>query len=112
MRQSNHQPTRREVLAMSLAAGVACLLPENVLALPNTPQTAKWTRHEVNTTKGQEALEIFKDAVEKMLKLPLDDPRNWYRQAQSLCWTARTVTGGSSTGTARSSAISSRSAAR
>jgi tyrosinase len=80
MRQSNHQPTRREVLAMSLAAGVACLLPENVLALPNTPQTAKWTRHEVNTTKGQEALEIFKDAVEKMLKLPLDDPRNWYRQ--------------------------------
>jgi hypothetical protein len=44
MRQSNHQPTRREVLAMSLVAGLPCPLPENVLALPNTPQTTKLIR--------------------------------------------------------------------
>lgn len=81
MRQLAHQPTRREVLAMSLAAGV-CLLPAGAFALPPKKLgTAKWTRHEVNTPEGMEALEIYKDAVEKMLSLPLSDSRNWYRQA-------------------------------
>lgn len=70
--------TRRGVLAGTMAGGLALGLPG--CSKTASVQAARWTRKEVNAPEAARDLETYKEAVTKMLALPLTDPRNWYRQ--------------------------------
>ena len=41
----------------------------------------RYTRYNVTSAKGQDMLASYAIAVEKLMKLPPDDPRNWFRNA-------------------------------
>ena len=66
--------TRRRFLtavgATALAAG-----------LPTPSRAAKYTRYSATSANGQKMLASYAKGVEAMLKLPADDPRNWFRNA-------------------------------
>lgn len=68
------QVTRREFLGTAGAAAVA---------FPGTRvrAAAKFKRSIVTSPEGQKALASYAKGVEAMLKLPADDPRNWFRNA-------------------------------
>src|SRR5580658_9355930 len=76
MREANSHYTRRYFLATAAAAAGAA-------AFPLTPSraAAKYTRYNVTSPEGQKALASYAKGVEAMLKLPADDPRNWFRNA-------------------------------
>jgi tyrosinase len=67
--------SRREFLITTTAAAAA--------ALPSAPAwaAAKYTRYNVTTPQGRKMLASYAKGVEAMLKLPADDPRNWFRNA-------------------------------
>jgi tyrosinase len=68
--------TRRKLLT---GVGVAAAATQ----LPFTPAraAAKYMRHNVTSAAGQRMLSSYAKGVEAMLKLPADDPRNWFRNA-------------------------------
>jgi tyrosinase len=67
------QITRRHFLGTAAAA----------VALPasGVRAAAKYKRSIVSSPEGQKALASYAKGVEAMLKLPADDPRNWFRNA-------------------------------
>ena len=67
------QVTRRGFLGA--AAAVAAIPVTGVRA------AAKFKRSIVTSPEGQKALASYAKGVEAMLKLPADDPRNWFRNA-------------------------------
>ncbi|UWZ81943.1 tyrosinase family protein [Occallatibacter riparius] len=70
--------SRRTFLKTATAgAAAAAFAGPFALAEPR----AKWTRWNVTSPQGQRALATYKRAVEKMIKLPPDDPHNWFRNA-------------------------------
>jgi tyrosinase len=68
--------TRRDFLVTTAAAAGAT-------AFPSAPAraAAKYTRYDASSPKGQKMLASYAKAVEAMLKLPADDPHNWFRNA-------------------------------
>jgi tyrosinase len=76
MRKNDFHYTRRDFLATAaIAAGAA--------ALPFAPAraAAKYTRYNVTSPEGQKMLASYAKGVEAMLKLPADNPQNWFRNA-------------------------------
>jgi tyrosinase len=76
MRRNDFRYTRRDFLATAaIAAGAA--------ALPFAPAraAAKYTRYNVTSPEGQKMLASYAKGVEAMLKLPADNPQNWFRNA-------------------------------
>jgi tyrosinase len=70
--------SRRYFLETTAAAAAATSLPlGGVLAQGK----AKYTRYNVMSAGGKKALESYRKAVEIMLRLPADDPHNWFRNA-------------------------------
>jgi tyrosinase len=76
MREATSHFTRRYFLATAAAAA-------GTAAFPLTPARAKakYTRYSVTSPEGQKALASYAKGIEAMLKLPADDPRNWFRNA-------------------------------
>jgi tyrosinase len=70
--------TRRRFLATTALAAGAAVLPYRT-ALAQTK--AKFTRYNVMSVGGKRALASYAKGVEAMLKLPADDPHNWFRNA-------------------------------
>ena len=70
------QFSRRDVLTAAAVAAGATALP-NVSARA----AAKYRRHSVSSPEGQKMLASYAKGVEAMLKLPADNPRNWFRNA-------------------------------
>jgi tyrosinase len=68
------QITRRKFLETAAVAAVAFPVIEARAA-------AKYKRSIVTSPEGQKALASYAKGVEAMLKLPADDPRNWFRNA-------------------------------
>lgn len=74
MRKANFLYTRRDFLATAAAAATT---------LPFAPSraAAKYRRYNITSPEGQKMLASYKKGVEAMLNLPVDDPRNWFRNA-------------------------------
>jgi tyrosinase len=68
--------TRRALLTTAGAAVVAAQLSS-----PSSRAAAKYTRYKVSGANGQKKLASYAKGVEAMLKLPADNPRNWFRNA-------------------------------
>ena len=76
MTNSRRGHTRRYFLATAAAAaGAAAWPPARARA------AAKYTRHNVTSPEGQKALASYAKGIEAMLKLPADNPQNWFRNA-------------------------------
>ncbi len=76
MDKSGFHLSRRDVLvAAAVTAGAA--------AIPLRPSraAAKFTRPNVTSDAGQKMLAIYAKGVQAMLKLPPDNPHNWFRNA-------------------------------
>src|SRR5215813_4969402 len=73
--------TRRSFLKTSLAAaaGAASLPIKTYGFIP--PPTATYIRYNVMSAGGQKAIQSYSKAIEAMLKLPANDPLNWFRYA-------------------------------
>lgn len=69
----------RRTFLKTAAAGAAAAALAKPFALAQT--RAKWTRFNVTSRQGQRALATYKNAVEKMLTLPPENPHNWFRNA-------------------------------
>jgi tyrosinase len=67
------QVTRREFLATAAAAAT--------IPVTGVRAAAKFKRSIVTSPEGQKALASYAKGVKAMLKLPADDPRNWFRNA-------------------------------
>jgi tyrosinase len=76
MSPTNSRYTRRYFLATTAAAAGAAAFP-----LTPSQAAAKYTRHNVTSPEGQKALASYAKGVEAMLKLPADNPQNWFRNA-------------------------------
>ena len=68
------QVTRRDFLGTAAAAAVA-------FPVTSVRAAAKYKRFIVTSPEGQRALASYAKGVDAMLKLPADDPRNWFRNA-------------------------------
>ena len=68
--------TRRE-----LAAGAGAVILASQLSATPARAAAKYTRYNLTSPNGQKALASYAKGVEAMLKLPADDPRNWFRNS-------------------------------
>jgi tyrosinase len=68
------QVTRRKFLGTAAAAAGA-------FPVTGVRAAAKYRRSIVTSPEGQKALASYAKGVEAMLKLPADDPRNWFRNA-------------------------------
>ena len=74
--------TRRNFLKTSIAATAgAAALPLTGRAFIRPMQTAKYTRYNVMSPGGQKALQSYAVAVDRMLRLPATQPKNWFRNA-------------------------------
>jgi tyrosinase len=70
--------SRRSLIAAGAATAAAAL----VARVPARAQgPARWRRYNVASADGQRMLGYYQTAIAAMLKLPPDDPRNWYRLA-------------------------------
>jgi tyrosinase len=78
MQPTSTNITRRRFLATTALAAGATVLPHRS-ALAQTK--AKFTRYNVMSVGGKRALASYAKGVEAMLKLPADDPHNWFRNA-------------------------------
>jgi tyrosinase len=68
------QVTRRQFIGTAAAAAVA-------FPVTRVRAAAKYRRSILSSPEGQKALASYAKGVEAMLKLPADDPRNWFRNA-------------------------------
>lgn len=68
--------TRRQ-----LATGAGALVLASQFAPTPARAAAKYTRYNLTSANGQKMLASYAKGVEAMLKLPADDPRNWFRNA-------------------------------
>ena len=68
--------TRRE-----LATGAGAFILASQLLPTPARAAAKYTRYNLTSPNGQKALASYAKGVEAMLKLPADDPRNWFRNS-------------------------------
>lgn len=78
MKPANSHFTRRHFLATTALAAGAAVWPRH-LALAQTKP--KFTRYNVMSPGGKKALASYAKGVEAMLKLPADNPHNWFRNA-------------------------------
>jgi tyrosinase len=79
MTKTNSGLTRRYFLKTTAAAAVgAAVLP---LGAKAAPAAAKYTRYNVTSEGGKRALASYARGVEAMLKLPADNPQNWFHNA-------------------------------
>jgi tyrosinase len=69
---------RRFIQTTMVAAGAAALPLDRLFA---QSAAAKYTRYNVMSANGQKALASYAKGVEAMLKLPANDPLNWFRNA-------------------------------
>jgi tyrosinase len=67
-------PTRRMFLGTSAAFAVAS-------PVTSAPGAARYKRSLVTSPEGKKALASYAKGVEAMLKLPADNPHNWFRNA-------------------------------
>jgi tyrosinase len=68
--------TRRE-----LAAGAGAVILASQLTPTPARAAAKYTRYNLTSANGQKMLQSYAKGVAAMLKLPADDPRNWFRNS-------------------------------
>ncbi|MGN7917874.1 tyrosinase family protein [Lysobacter sp. 22409] len=76
--------TRREFLTTTAAALGSSMLPfGSALAAgaEGPDKAARWRRYDVATPEGQKMLVSYARGIEAMLKLPPEDPLNWFRNA-------------------------------
>ncbi len=73
--------TRRRFVQTTIAAAGAAALPFGAASAQSGGSAAKYTRYNVMSAKGQQALASYAKGVEAMLKLPPTDPQNWFRNA-------------------------------
>jgi len=78
--------TRREFLTTAATALGGSMLPfgsvlASAAADAEPGRAARYRRYDVATTDGQRMLASYARGVEAMLKLPADDPQNWFRNA-------------------------------
>ena len=78
--------TRRKFLGSAATALGASMLPlasASALAGGNATSraTAKYRRYNVSSPQGQQMLASYARGIQAMLKMPADDPRNWFRNA-------------------------------
>ncbi len=71
--------SRRGVLAGGVAVAAAAAVAPRVAA--QLPAPARWRRYNVASAEGQMMLGHYQAAIAAMLKLPPEDPCNWYRTA-------------------------------
>ncbi len=77
-RQNWSQFSRRSFLIGTGTVALASTLPIR----PASAQTvAPYTRYNLSSAEGEQALESYQAAITAMLALPPSDPRNWYRNA-------------------------------
>lgn len=76
--RSNSEISRRHFLVTAGAAVTATCLP---FGNAGAQGAAKYHRLNLSSPGGKKALESYKKAITRMLKLPPTDPRNWYRHA-------------------------------
>lgn len=76
MRNASFHVTRRHFLETAAAAAGAASLP-----IAPARAAAKYRRYNVTSPEGQKALATYAKGIEAMLKLPPDNPRNWFRHA-------------------------------
>jgi tyrosinase len=68
--------TRRELMT-----GAGAVILATQLSPTPAQAAAKYTRYSVTSPEGQKMLASYAKGVDAMLKLPADDPRNWFRNA-------------------------------
>ena len=68
---------RRHFLATTAAAAGVAAFPAGVARAA----TARYTRYDATSPQGQAMLRSYAIAIDRMLKLPPTDPRNWFRNA-------------------------------
>ncbi|MGY5940735.1 tyrosinase family protein [Stenotrophomonas forensis] len=77
--------TRRDFLATTASASLASLVAPAAWASGTTPAEkavqARYHRYNVTSPEGQRMLASYARGINAMLKLPPDDPRNWFRNA-------------------------------
>ena len=73
--------TERELTRRELATGAGAVILATQLPLKPARAAAKYTRYNATSSNGQKMLASYAKGVEAMLKLPADDPRNWFRNA-------------------------------
>ena len=77
--------TRRDFLASTASASLASLIAPGAWASGAAPADkavqARYHRYSVTSPEGQGMLKSYARGIEAMLKLPADDPRNWFRNA-------------------------------
>ncbi|WP_221938525.1 tyrosinase family protein [Mycobacterium sp. KBS0706] len=76
MDRTDFHLSRRDVMVAAAAAAAAAAVP-----LRPARAAAKYTRPNVTSAAGQKMLAIYARGVEAMLKLPPDNPHNWFRNA-------------------------------
>ena len=81
MRKQKSSVARRSFLKTTLAAAAgAASLPLIGRALTRPPK-AKYTRYNVMSQGGQNAIKSYNIGIQAMLKLPASHPQNWFRNA-------------------------------
>ncbi|HEV7486715.1 MAG TPA: tyrosinase family protein [Thermoanaerobaculia bacterium] len=73
--------TRRHFLQTTMVAAGAAAFPYGSLLAKTTGSKAKYTRYNVMSPQGQQALKSYNKAVTRMLALDPKDPHNWFRIA-------------------------------
>jgi tyrosinase len=73
--------TRRHFLETTMVAAGAAAFPFGSLVAKTIAPRAKYTRYNVMSSKGQEALKNYNKAVATMLTFPPEHPHNWFRIA-------------------------------
>lgn len=77
--------TRRDFLASTASASLGSLIAPGAWASGAAPADkavqARYHRYSVTSPEGQGMLKSYARGIEAMLKLPANDPRNWFRNA-------------------------------
>lgn len=77
--------TRRDFLATTASASLASLIAPSAWAsgggAADSTAAARYHRYNVTSPEGQRMLASYARGIERMLALPPDDPRNWFRNA-------------------------------
>ena len=73
--------TERHFTRRELATGAGAVILATQLSLKPARAAAKYTRYNLTSPNGQKMLASYAKGVEAMLKLPADDPRNWFRNS-------------------------------
>lgn len=77
--------TRRDFLASTASASLASLIAPGAWASgaerAGPAKEVSYHRYSITSPEGQRMLKSYARGIEAMLKLPADDPRNWFRNA-------------------------------